>query len=151
AIAVVAYEMLTGDVPFTGETIAMIYVAICQGNFVPPSVLRRGVPPEVDSWFERAFAANPGERFTNARELAGSFCTALLASDSAVRELGFERTTPPGPSLPPFFAEPTADIVPTLEPRASMPGPLEPAAAAMAGALEPAAGPADEEVPLEAA
>jgi eukaryotic-like serine/threonine-protein kinase len=78
ALAVLAYEMVTGDVPFTGETMALICMAICNGEHVPPSQLRKGVPAGLDDWFARAIRRDPAERFQTARELAVAFRAALL-------------------------------------------------------------------------
>ncbi len=81
ALAVVAYEALTGDIPFTGDTLGMVCVSICEGTFTPPSRLRKGVPPSMDAWFERALAKDNEARFPTAMELATSFQKALGVTD----------------------------------------------------------------------
>jgi eukaryotic-like serine/threonine-protein kinase len=73
SLAVVAYECLTGDVPFRGETIAALGVAIHGGVFRPPSAFGRLSSPALDGWFARALARDPDARFRTARELAESF------------------------------------------------------------------------------
>lgn len=79
SLAVVAYEMLTGDVPFTGETTGAICVAIANASHVPPSELRKGVPAEVDAWFARALHRDALQRFASPRELAAAFRRAIQA------------------------------------------------------------------------
>jgi serine/threonine-protein kinase len=93
ALAVLAYEMVTGDVPFTGETVAMICLAICNGEFVPPSELRKGVPAELDAWFGRATHRDASQRFQTARELAVAFRSALLPDEFSIDD-ELSRETP---------------------------------------------------------
>jgi len=76
SLAVVVFTMLTGAVPFDGETIGALSIAIHQGAFTPPSKLRDGLPPAIDAWFERAFQQMPDDRFGSAEELAISFTDA---------------------------------------------------------------------------
>lgn len=93
-LAVVAYEMLTGDVPFTGETTGAICVAIANATVGPPSELRKGVPKEVDAWFARALHRDPAERFESPRAFAAAFRGAITSAlrthdestDAALRE-----------------------------------------------------------------
>jgi len=77
AVAVVAYHGLTGDVPFQGETLGSLCVAIANGRFVPPSARRAGLPASVDRWFERALAVDRERRFASAKELMQSFSLAI--------------------------------------------------------------------------
>jgi eukaryotic-like serine/threonine-protein kinase len=84
SLAVVAYEMLTGDVPFAGETLGLICIAICNGSFTPPSELRKSVPAALDAWFDRAFEADPRDRFPSARAMAEAFLLALRASHDSL-------------------------------------------------------------------
>jgi serine/threonine-protein kinase len=70
ALAVVAYESLTGKVPFDGESMGEVCVAIVRGEYNPPSELRPELGPEVDAFFARAFHLNPDKRFPSAREMA---------------------------------------------------------------------------------
>jgi hypothetical protein len=97
ALGVVAYESLTGDIPFAGETLGSVCVAICNGDFAPPSRLRKGVGPEVDAWFAKVFARNPAERFQSISEQAAAFRAALLAGDGwqVDDELSGEHPAPP--------------------------------------------------------
>jgi serine/threonine-protein kinase len=76
-----AYEMLLDDVPFTGETIGTVCVAILQGVYEPATHRRPVLPPAVDDWFARALAPKAADRFATARELAHAFRTAVLAQD----------------------------------------------------------------------
>ncbi|MBL8740573.1 MAG: protein kinase [Myxococcales bacterium] len=81
ALAVVAYEALTGDLPFKGETVGALAIAVDRGELTPPSK-RVGVGPSVDRWFEKAFAREIGRRFQTADELATAFRAAVAARPS---------------------------------------------------------------------
>jgi serine/threonine-protein kinase len=73
ALAVVAYECLTGALPFQGETVGAISVAVCNGRHSPATRRRPGLDREVDRFFERAFQLVPEARFGSAAELATAF------------------------------------------------------------------------------
>ena len=81
-LAVVAYECLTGVLPFDGETIGLICVAICQGDFRPPSALAPGLPKEVDAFFGRAFSKDVEARFASPKQLAFELLLTLSAQDT---------------------------------------------------------------------
>src|SRR6185369_13888221 len=69
ALAVVAFEALTGRRPFDGMPLAERIEARCAGK-VPP--LGRGFPPSLDQMFQRALAERPEDRWRTALELAGA-------------------------------------------------------------------------------
>ncbi|MBM4360811.1 MAG: serine/threonine protein kinase, partial [Deltaproteobacteria bacterium] len=77
ALAVVAYEVLTGHLPFEGETSAAIAMAVGLGEFAAPSSHDARLGPAVDAFFERAFARHVSARFASAEELATAFAAAL--------------------------------------------------------------------------
>jgi eukaryotic-like serine/threonine-protein kinase len=82
AAAVCAYEMLTGQVPFQGESYPSVCAAVLGGAYLPPSELcDAALPPGVDEWFARAFHQMPTQRFDSARELALSFVALLPEHD----------------------------------------------------------------------
>jgi beta-lactam-binding protein with PASTA domain/serine/threonine protein kinase len=65
---IVLYEMLTGKVPFTGDS--AIEIAMKHVNDVPaaPSSLRPEIPFELDQIVLRALAKDPGDRYQTAEE-----------------------------------------------------------------------------------
>jgi eukaryotic-like serine/threonine-protein kinase len=73
ALAVVAYEGLTAQIPFHGETVEDIYVAVCTNDVVPIEERRRGLGPTVAAFFARALTERITERFESAEELAAAF------------------------------------------------------------------------------
>lgn len=72
ALAVVAYEMLTGCRPFEGETMGAISVRICSTEFESSSTKNPSLTPAIDAFFAQAFARDLDARFTSARTLADS-------------------------------------------------------------------------------
>jgi serine/threonine-protein kinase len=82
SLAVVAYHALTGRVPFDADTIGALCIAIDRATFVPPSALRLGLPSAVDSWFGRALARDPDQRFSSARDMTDSFAAAVRGAST---------------------------------------------------------------------
>lgn len=72
ALGVVAYEALTGVLPFEVESLNALVNRATKSteSFRPPSQLVPELGPQVDSFFERALAGNPAQRFQSAREMA---------------------------------------------------------------------------------
>jgi hypothetical protein len=77
ALAVVAYESLTGKPPFCGETVGALFFSICGDPVDPPSSVRAGLPRALDSWFSRALCQEPDKRYASARELSRAFVRAI--------------------------------------------------------------------------
>jgi Tol biopolymer transport system component len=95
AVAVVLYEMLTGEPPFTGPTVQAIVAKVLSAPAPPISALRPSVPASVDAAVMRALAKMPADRFRTAAE----FAAALRSGDAA----GHVPTTPnaaPAAALP---------------------------------------------------
>ncbi len=67
SLAVVFYEMLTGERPFRGEDTAQLAYAIVHETPVPVTRSAAGVPAGLDAFFERALAKDPARRFPDAR------------------------------------------------------------------------------------
>jgi eukaryotic-like serine/threonine-protein kinase len=69
SIGVVLYEMLTGNVPFTGESPVEIAMKHLSDTPRPPSSIRPEIPPDLDMVVLRALAKNPDDRFQTAEEM----------------------------------------------------------------------------------
>ena len=67
ALAVVAYEMLTGDHPFARPTTAEWQRVVFTASFTPMSTCFPDGPTRLQEFFTRAFALHPPERPTSAR------------------------------------------------------------------------------------
>ena len=69
SVGVVLYEMLTGSVPFTGDTPLEIAMKHLSTTPEPPSERRPEVPHELDSIVLRALAKNPADRYPSAEAM----------------------------------------------------------------------------------
>jgi serine/threonine-protein kinase len=79
SVAVVAYQCVTGRLPFDGETVPAVFVALEKGVFEPPCRFVPGLPAALDVFFGRALARDRSARFATAAELADSFAAAVDA------------------------------------------------------------------------
>jgi eukaryotic-like serine/threonine-protein kinase len=71
SLAVIAYECMTGRLPFPGVTLGERLVRICTAAPVLPSDVC-AVPPGFDAWFMRAVHKLPAERFGSALEMSSA-------------------------------------------------------------------------------
>src|SRR6476646_10480565 len=69
SLGIVLYEMLTGRVPFTGETPVEIAMKHLSQVPEPPSELRQNVPHDLDAVVMRALAKDPEQRYSSAEEM----------------------------------------------------------------------------------
>jgi hypothetical protein len=83
ALSVVAYEMLTGQVPFTAATPAAVILAQVSEPLPPPRSINPVLSPEVELVLLKGLAKDPGERYPTASAL--------------VQALGRARDAQPGP------------------------------------------------------
>jgi eukaryotic-like serine/threonine-protein kinase len=70
AVGVLAFEMLTGELPISAATPIATLVAHQTRTPDPPSRRRSSVPPEVDALVLRALAKRPEDRFASMEALA---------------------------------------------------------------------------------
>jgi eukaryotic-like serine/threonine-protein kinase len=69
SVGIVLYEMLTGSVPFTGDTPLEIAMKHLSTTPEPPSERRPEVPHELDSIVLRALAKDPADRYPTAEAM----------------------------------------------------------------------------------
>jgi hypothetical protein len=70
SLAVVLYELLTGQRPFTGESLEALRQKILHHPPVAPSSLRRELPKKIDAVLLHALAKSPAQRYTTWIEFA---------------------------------------------------------------------------------
>jgi serine/threonine-protein kinase len=77
SLGVVAFRALAGVLPFEGESVGALAVALYSGT--PPSLhrVRPELPPAVDAWFARACALDPTDRFPSASALVHALAQAV--------------------------------------------------------------------------
>jgi beta-lactam-binding protein with PASTA domain len=69
SLGIVLYEMLTGTVPFSGDTPVEIAMKHLSQVPEPPSELRKEVPHDLDAVVMRALAKDPEQRYDSAEEM----------------------------------------------------------------------------------
>lgn len=65
-----AFAALCGSPPFGGDVIGEVVLKVCSAPLPVPSKVNSNVPREFDTWFSRACARVPAQRFQSAREAA---------------------------------------------------------------------------------
>jgi len=111
ALGVMVYEMLSGVLPFQGDSVlSMMYLHV---NEAPPSILlqRPDLPPAVDDVIQKALAKEPEDRFQSVGQFAAAFKAAIagkrLPTPDAVR-----------PAPPTKIPAPTQVKAPAAQPAA---------------------------------
>ena len=69
SFGVILYEMVTGEKPFTGESVTTIVYKIVHETPIPPRNLDATIHPGLSSVITKALAKSPDERFQNGAEL----------------------------------------------------------------------------------
>lgn len=84
SLGVVAFEMLTGKLPFAGTGAISIIAGHLKGDAPAPSSVRPDLPPSVDDVIGKALARDRGDRWSTIRE----FGRALAGLDRTVVATG---------------------------------------------------------------
>ena len=127
---VVMYEMLTGRVPFVGDT--PVSVAMQHINDAPPPITDYApeTPPAVVAVVMKALAKNPKDRFQSAREMADALLQAKDGKlDPETLQTGFSRL--PAGAVTPGRQQPVQPPKRPAENKPYRPGPVSQATGRM--------------------
>ena len=69
SMGVMLYEMVTGRLPFEGESSVAIALKHIQEDFVPPIVLNSALPPALNDVIMKAVSKQPYDRYHNAKAM----------------------------------------------------------------------------------
>ena len=78
SLGVVLYEMLTGKVPFEGDTPIAVALKHVREKVIPPTRYNPSIPPLLESVVLTALAKNPADRFESISEMMGDFATQMI-------------------------------------------------------------------------
>ncbi len=109
SVGVVLYEMLTGRVPFTGDSAVAIAMKHVQETPVPPRQIVPAIPAELEAVVQRAMAKDPARRYHSADEMGMDLdrvrkglgvtqATAALSATDAYAAAGRTMVAPPPPT-----------------------------------------------------
>jgi hypothetical protein len=125
SLATIAYEMLTGSIPFDGEGLMEVLYAQVHRDPLPPSARNSSLSPQVDAVVMRGLAKDPAARW----ESCTAFVDALAAALAGKTDPAMARTLVMTPAV--ASTMPLASTVPVAA--AVMPAP------ARADAVNPSA------------
>jgi beta-lactam-binding protein with PASTA domain/predicted Ser/Thr protein kinase len=121
SVGVVLYELLTGVVPFSGDTPVEIAMKHLSTAPEPPSVKRAEIPRELDLVVLRALAKDPADRYQSAEEMDADL--ARVAQGAAISPATEEAATaiisrPPSTAVTAITPPRTRETVPYAPPAA---------------------------------
>jgi serine/threonine-protein kinase len=90
SVGILAYELLTGTTPFTGDSALAVAYQRMDNDVSPPSRVITGVPMQFDELVLRATAREPADRYGDAQDMGTEL-------DSIVDELGLPPFRVPAP------------------------------------------------------
>jgi serine/threonine protein kinase len=80
SLAVIAFEMLTGEKPYTGEHLTTVVYKIVAEEPVPPHRLNPSLSSAIENALRKAMAKRPEARYRNCQEFIGSLEAACLST-----------------------------------------------------------------------
>jgi len=83
---VILYELLTGRMPFTGESVGAVFAAILETDAPSVLVSRKDVPPALAAAVARCLHRRADERFANAAEVADAIAPFALPGEASLAD-----------------------------------------------------------------
>jgi len=123
SLATIAYEMLTGAIPFDGEGVLEMLYAHVHRDPIPPSARNAALGASVDAVIMRGLAKDPNARWPTCAEFVDALAVALaVAPDKTVVLPPAEAATRPlPPPRPATVAPPAATVAVAMPERGEAP------------------------------
>jgi pimeloyl-ACP methyl ester carboxylesterase len=89
SFGIILYELLCGERPFKGDSVATVLSAILRDPPVPPSKLRSDIPADLEKVVRRCLEKDPEKRYESAQELQNVLvlCKERLTEEGKARGL----------------------------------------------------------------
>jgi serine/threonine protein kinase len=122
SLAVIAYEILTGERPFPGEQLSTVVYKIVAEDPVSPQRLNRTLGPYIEGVLRKGLSKKPGNRYRTCAEFVGSLettCAATKGWTPVVRGASLNQSTMSGlaPAAKPSIPNPPAQKNPPRKER----------------------------------
>ena len=124
SMGIVLYEMLTGELPFSGGSAVEIAMKQVQDAPTPPSQLNRLISPPLEQVVMRALAKDPQLRYTSAREMADDLervRRGLAVSQNTQQATRVMAAVPPQTQVMEAYARPAPPPPPPQSKRSALP------------------------------
>jgi serine/threonine protein kinase len=115
SLAVIAYEALTGEKPYTGEHLTTVVYKIVTEEPAPPHRLNPSLSGPIENTLRKALAKKPDQRYRNCQEF-------IETLEKAAASTKGWKLMPRGGSM----NEPTVADAPPLKPAVTLPKPVRP-------------------------
>jgi eukaryotic-like serine/threonine-protein kinase len=83
SLAVILFRVLSGHMPFEGESLHDKFIQATTAERPRMSRFRPDLPPEIDAWVQHALAIDPDQRFSTVRALWNALLSSLRYSPRA--------------------------------------------------------------------
>lgn len=94
SVGVILYQLVTGERPFTGDTVATLMYQITHVEPKPIQQLNPDVPVQVRRIIEKLLKKNPKERFQTGHELVDAFSLALTELEDDAHRKSKQKIVP---------------------------------------------------------
>jgi serine/threonine-protein kinase len=119
SLAVIAYEMLTGEKPFLADQLPALLFRIVREDPVPPQRLNPTVGPQVETVLKKALSKSANDRYGTCIQFVDALAGALQASPGwrpLPRSSAHSMPTMAGVAVDPKLAAAKPVVVPPVEP-----------------------------------
>lgn len=94
SLGIVIYEMITGEVPFKGDTSVSVAIQHLQDEAKPPIEINSSIPIGLNNIILKLLNKNPDERYANATELISDLNRVYLNPEMIINRNNFDENAP---------------------------------------------------------